>query len=106
MDKEAPVYLTGVIACMVSRAAEIVVIILLRVVFVTSNNRRDKALASGQIEYDPRHTPLDDVSDWKNPAFRYVTVSCCSSAKFIAEFDSSKPINFVLIEIGFENAER
>lgn len=73
MDKEAPVYLTGVIACMVSRAAEIVVIILLRVVFVTSNNRRDKALASGQIEYDPRHTPLDDVSDWKNPAFRYVT---------------------------------
>ncbi|CCA69279.1 related to allantoate permease [Serendipita indica DSM 11827] len=71
---EAPVYLTGVIACMVSRAAEIVVIILLRVVFVTSNNRRDKALASGQIEYDPRHIPLDDVSDWKNPAFRYVTL--------------------------------
>lgn len=52
-------------------------ILLLRVVFVIGNRRRDRAVAEGRVRYDERLTGLDDVSDWKNPAFRYITVSAC-----------------------------
>ncbi|KAK7021815.1 hypothetical protein VNI00_017259 [Paramarasmius palmivorus] len=72
-DREAPTYFTGVIACLVSRALEIVVILLLRAVFVIGNKRRDKAVAEGRVEYDANRTGLEDLSDWKNPAFRYIT---------------------------------
>ncbi|EJD50788.1 MFS general substrate transporter [Auricularia subglabra TFB-10046 SS5] len=71
-DDEAPDYQTGVIACMCSRALEIVVILLLRMIFVISNKRRDRAVAEGRVKYDERVTALEDISDWKNPAFRYV----------------------------------
>jgi len=71
-DSEAPVYLTGIVGCLVSRGLEIVIIIILRIIFVTANNRRDKALAEGRTEYDERVSALEDISDWRNPAFRYV----------------------------------
>jgi len=71
-DSEAPVYLTGIVGCLVSRALETVIIMLLRIIFVTANKRRDKALAEGHMEYDERAFGMEDISDLKNPAFRYV----------------------------------
>ncbi|KAH8824645.1 MFS general substrate transporter [Flagelloscypha sp. PMI_526] len=71
-DSEAPQYLTGVVGCMVSRALEIVVIIMLRIIFVRANAKRDRAVAEGRVTYDERVSTLQDISDWKNPAFRYV----------------------------------
>ncbi|KAJ7132142.1 MFS general substrate transporter [Mycena epipterygia] len=73
-DSEAPTYITGVIACMVSRILEIFVILALRVVFSRANKKRDQAVAEGRVQYDERLTGLQDVSDWNNPAFRYVLV--------------------------------
>ncbi|KAF9020481.1 MFS general substrate transporter [Hymenopellis radicata] len=72
-DSEAPGYKTGVIGCMVSRALEIVIILILRVIFVTANRKRDRAVAEGRVEYDPNQTGLEDITDWNNPAFRYIT---------------------------------
>ncbi|KAK7454621.1 hypothetical protein VKT23_011374 [Stygiomarasmius scandens] len=72
-DSEAPGYFTGVVGCMVSRALEIVIILILRAIFVISNKRRDRLFAKGNTEYDPSITVLEDITDWKNPAFRYVT---------------------------------
>ncbi|EPQ52012.1 MFS general substrate transporter [Gloeophyllum trabeum ATCC 11539] len=71
LDSEAPVYTTGIIGCLVSRALEIVVIIILRILFVTANQRRDRAAVDGNM---PAREDLDneDISDWKNPHFRYV----------------------------------
>lgn len=74
-DSEAPVYLTGIVGCLVSRALEIVIIIILRIIFVTANKRRDRAVAEGRVDYDERVSALEDISDWRNPAFRYVAVS-------------------------------
>ncbi|KAJ7113689.1 MFS general substrate transporter [Mycena crocata] len=74
-DSEAPQYLTGVVGCMVSRILEIFVIIALRIVFSRANKKRDLAVAEGRLQYDERVTGLQDISDWKNPAFRYVLVS-------------------------------
>ncbi|KAG7096489.1 hypothetical protein E1B28_003919 [Marasmius oreades] len=73
LDRESPTYFTGVVGCLVSRALEIVIILILRVVLVVSNKRRDKAVAEGRVTYDVDSSGLDDVSDWKNLAFRYVT---------------------------------
>lgn len=42
--------------------------------FIFQNKRRDRAVAEGRVEYDEIATGLSDISDWKNPAFRYVTV--------------------------------
>ncbi|KAF7370876.1 MFS general substrate transporter [Mycena sanguinolenta] len=67
-----PTYITGVVGCMVSRILEIVVILALRIVFSRANAKRDRAVAEGRVEYDERLTTLQDISDWKNPAFRYV----------------------------------
>ncbi|KAJ6480896.1 MFS general substrate transporter, partial [Mycena sanguinolenta] len=71
-DSEAPTYITGVVGCMVSRILEIVIILALRIVFSRANAKRDRAVAEGRVEYDERLTTLQDISDWKNPAFRYV----------------------------------
>ncbi|KAJ6485862.1 MFS general substrate transporter [Mycena sanguinolenta] len=73
-DSEAPTYITGVVGCMVSRILEIVVILALRIVFSRANAKRDRAAAEGRVEYDERLTTLQDISDWKNPAFRYALV--------------------------------
>lgn len=40
-----------------------------------SNRRRDRAVAEGRIRYSEQFTELEDITDWKNPAFRYVTVN-------------------------------
>jgi MFS family permease len=72
MDSEKPGYKTGIIGCMVSRALEIIIILLLRLVFVRANNKRDQAVRDGLV-YDERELAQQDLSDWKNPAFRYVT---------------------------------
>ncbi|TFL04919.1 MFS general substrate transporter [Pterulicium gracile] len=72
-DSEKPKYTTGIICCMVSRAAEIIVILLLRLIFVHANAKRDKAVKDGTLVYDPKDYANQDISDWKNPAFRYVT---------------------------------
>lgn len=92
-DNEAPNYFTGVVGCMVSRAlevsvrelfrrcarltsvAQIVVILIFRFIFVRANTRRDRDVAEGRVSYDENATMLEDISDWKNPAFRYITVS-------------------------------
>ncbi|KAJ7257958.1 MFS general substrate transporter [Mycena haematopus] len=71
---EAPTYITGVIGCMVSRILEIFIILALRVVFSRANAKRDRDVAEGRVEYDERVNTLQDISDWKNPAFRYVLV--------------------------------
>ncbi|KAJ3789806.1 MFS general substrate transporter [Lentinula aff. detonsa] len=71
---EAPTYYTGVVGCLVSRALEIVIILILRVIFIVSNRRKDRFVAEGHVRYDERSTELEDITDWKNPAFRYVTV--------------------------------
>ncbi|KAJ7600577.1 MFS general substrate transporter [Mycena floridula] len=72
-DSEANTgYKTGIIGCMVSRALEIVVILIFRFIFVRANKKRDKALAEGRVEYDEATSSLADISDWKNPAFRYI----------------------------------
>jgi hypothetical protein len=88
-DSEAPGYFTGVVGCMVSRALEvslikgnlshtkasqIVIILILRFIFVASNKRRDKLFAEGRAEYDPSISILEDITDWRNPSFRYITV--------------------------------
>ncbi|KAJ6581186.1 MFS general substrate transporter [Mycena capillaripes] len=74
-DSEAPKYLTGVVGCMVSRILEIFVILALRIVFSRANAKRDRDVAEGRVQYDERVTALQDVSDWKNPAFRYVLIT-------------------------------
>ncbi|KAF8909847.1 major facilitator superfamily domain-containing protein [Mucidula mucida] len=51
------------------------IILVLRVIFVTANRKRDRAVAEGKVEYDPNQTGLEDITDWNNPAFRYITVS-------------------------------
>ncbi|KAJ4470101.1 MFS general substrate transporter [Lentinula aciculospora] len=70
---EAPIYYTGVVGCLVSRALEIVVILVLRVIFIVGNRRKDRAMAEGRAQYDERYIELEDITDWKNPAFRYIT---------------------------------
>ncbi|KIY67095.1 MFS general substrate transporter [Cylindrobasidium torrendii FP15055 ss-10] len=72
-DSEAPEYLTGLVGCLASRALEIVVILVLRVIFVRANRKRDRLVAEGKLSYDASITGVSDISDWKNPAFRYVT---------------------------------
>ncbi|KAJ7281916.1 MFS general substrate transporter [Mycena rebaudengoi] len=69
---EAPGYITGIVGCMCSRILEMFVIVALRIVFARANKRRDRAVAEGTVQYDDRVTALQDISDWKNPAFRYV----------------------------------
>ena len=72
MSSTLPVseFIVGVL----SPRIQMVVILTLRVIFLTANKRRDRAFAEGRREYDPnpKNSYLNDVSDWKNPAFRYI----------------------------------
>lgn len=80
---------------MISRAAEIVIILLLRyvchppwlchsvdasfsVVFLTCNKRRDRALAEGRVQYDDR-TVVADITDWQK-CVDYPGLSCVRHA--------------------------
>ncbi|KAF8913629.1 major facilitator superfamily domain-containing protein [Mucidula mucida] len=73
---EAPKYTTGIVGMLVSNCVEVAVVLCLRFIFLTSNSRRDKKLAEHDgVGYDPTGGMVEDITDWKNPAFRYVAVS-------------------------------
>lgn len=72
LSSEAPTYRTGIIICMASRSAEILVILALRAYFVMANNHRDKRFREGDESYDPNVQVFDDVTDKKNLHFRYI----------------------------------
>ncbi|KAK4688568.1 MFS transporter, ACS family, allantoate permease, partial [Tremellales sp. Uapishka_1] len=72
LSSEAPVYRTGIIVCMASRCAEIVVILGLRLCFVVPNKLRDKHFQEGDEDYNPATQIFEDVSDKRNLHFRYV----------------------------------
>lgn len=57
---------------MCSRAAEIVVILALRLCFVIPNKSRDKKFAEGDERYDPDVQIFEDMTDKQNLHFRYV----------------------------------
>jgi MFS transporter, ACS family, allantoate permease len=75
--KDAPRYIPGTIGCAVCLGAEFVLIVLWRVYYVWQNKRRDmQALASGlsmeEQERLGRQLGEMDVTDLKNPHFRFV----------------------------------
>ena len=51
------------------------IILILRFIFWRANRRRDRAVAEGRLKYDKEALDKEDLSDWKNPSFRYVLVS-------------------------------
>lgn len=57
---------------MISRIAEILVILALRLTFTIPNKRRDKLFADGDERYDPNVTTYEDVTDKQNLHFRYL----------------------------------
>lgn len=57
---------------MCSRAAEVLVILALRVCFVLPNKSRDKRFSEGAEECDPSVQVYEDVTDKVNLHFRYV----------------------------------
>ncbi|RSH89200.1 hypothetical protein EHS25_002312 [Saitozyma podzolica] len=73
LASEAPTYRTGIIVCMCSRAAEIVVILALRMCFVIPNRSRDKKFSDGDERYDPMGVAWGDITDKQNLHFRYVS---------------------------------
>ncbi|WVQ69236.1 uncharacterized protein L199_007453 [Kwoniella botswanensis] len=72
LTSEAPVYRTGIIVCMASRAAEILVILGLRFCFVIPNRNRDKKFNEGDEAYNPDVQVFVDLTDKQNLHFRYV----------------------------------
>ena len=57
---------------MCSRAAEIVVILALRMCFIIPNRNRDKKFSEGDERYDPMGVAWGDITDKQNLHFRYV----------------------------------
>ncbi|WVW78471.1 hypothetical protein I302_100425 [Kwoniella bestiolae CBS 10118] len=72
LASEAPVYRTGIIVCMASRAAEILVILGLRFCFIIPNRNRDKKFNEGDESYNPDVQVFVDLTDKQNLHFRYV----------------------------------
>lgn len=72
LSSEAPVYRTGIIVCMASRSAEVVVCLVLRACFVLANKSRDGNFEDGDERYDPSVQVFEDVTDKNNLHFRYV----------------------------------
>lgn len=66
---------------------QIIIILVLRYMFIWQNKRRDRAVAEGRVEYDAIATAMEDLSDWKNPAFRYVTASSPSLTVYLTPND-------------------
>jgi hypothetical protein len=81
LASEAPVYRTGIIVCMASRAAEILVILALRVCFVLPNKSRDKKFAAGDEAYNPATLVYADMTDKQNKHFRYIGESRAHGAE-------------------------
>ncbi|TRM57590.1 major facilitator superfamily domain-containing protein [Schizophyllum amplum] len=85
-DSEAPQYRSGIIACLTSRAVELTRLPADRdyphpaLHLWRANRIRDRAVAEGRLQYDKEALDKEDLSDWKNPAFRYVLFfkRCCT----------------------------
>lgn len=75
LASEAPHYHTGIVVCMCSRAAEIVVILALRLCFAIPNRNRDKKFREGNEEYNPSVVVYADLTDKQNMHFRYTSES-------------------------------
>lgn len=73
LESEAPRYTTGIIVCMASRVAEIIVILVLRLAFTIPNKIRNKKFAEGDMRYDPSVITYEDVTDLQNMHFRYLS---------------------------------
>ncbi|KAK0448676.1 MFS general substrate transporter [Armillaria borealis] len=71
---EAPKYTTGIVGMLVANIVEVFVILALRTLFLTSNKRRDRKMTKEGVKYDERTAMVDDITDFENPAFRYVAV--------------------------------
>ncbi|KAJ5108312.1 MFS general substrate transporter [Penicillium angulare] len=74
--KDAPRYVSGTIACSVCFALEAVCILLWRFWYMWENRRRDRLVAESGLskeEQEARGRELGerDVTDLKNPYFRY-----------------------------------
>lgn len=74
--KDAPRYITGTVACSVCFGLEVIVIILWRLWYTYENRRRDRIAAESGLskeEQEQRGQELgfQDVTDLKNPHFRY-----------------------------------
>ncbi|SJK97011.1 related to allantoate permease [Armillaria ostoyae] len=71
---EAPKYTTGIVGMLVANIVEVFVILALRILFLTSNKRRDRKMTEEGVKYDERPAMMDDITDFENPVFRYVAV--------------------------------
>ncbi|KAJ6164221.1 MFS general substrate transporter [Penicillium chermesinum] len=74
--KDAPRYVSGTVACSICFALEALVILAWRLWYMRENRRRDRlAAASGlskeEQEIKGRELGENDVTDLKNPYFRY-----------------------------------
>ncbi|KAF5023521.1 hypothetical protein F66182_4388 [Fusarium sp. NRRL 66182] len=70
---EAPLYPTGCITILSCSVAQMVVAILLRLLLISRNKRRDAAMAAvGEAAQDATATEGADLTDFENPHFRYV----------------------------------
>ncbi|KAL1683548.1 major facilitator superfamily domain-containing protein [Schizophyllum commune] len=95
-DSEAPEYRSGIIACLTSRGVEIIIILILRFIFWRANRRRDRAVAEGRLKYDKEALDKEDLSDWKNPSFRYVLVSFSLDLTVIRYADVVDVVNLLV----------
>jgi hypothetical protein len=72
LGEEAPLYPTGcklILACSVTQMA---LAIMLRVLLIHRNKKRDEAAAALGHELDQEYTDGADLTDFENPHFRYV----------------------------------
>jgi hypothetical protein len=72
LGEEAPLYPTGcklILACSVTQMA---LAIMLRLLLVRRNKKRDEAAAALGHDIDQEYTDGADLTDFENPHFRYV----------------------------------
>lgn len=70
--------------------------------FLFQNARRDKAVREGRVEYDHMATALEDLSDWKNPAFRYITVSSPLLYYSVFRAEGMTAVNFPCLSLNLQ----
>lgn len=68
-------YNAGVTVCMCSRALEIGVVLMMRVLFVRANRKRDRRFEEGDDSYAPNAMTFEDITDGQNKHFRYISES-------------------------------
>ncbi|KAM0553182.1 hypothetical protein ACHAPJ_007469 [Fusarium lateritium] len=73
LGSEAPLYPTGCITIIGCAVAQMIIAILLRLLLMRRNARRDAAMAAvGDTGDDTTVTDAADLTDFENPHFRYV----------------------------------